>query len=258
MTRSACWLLASLGLLLLTACPHRRGNQPPETRRFVKPDELLAAMAQQTKRTQSIRAVGVVDMRRRGQRIKAHMVYTAQRPARLRFETESFFDQPISILVLDNTVFSIWDLNKGRFLRGPARPEHIARKLPVPMQPEAVVGLLMGEPPLIDFEQARIEWKKEKGLYLLTLSKDKRIEEILVDPISMHPMEAKVWTDGETYFTLKYKDWQGLLPRKVEFEMPGEKMKLKLRIKEVEVDPKLEDSLFRLTPPPGIAIEELE
>ena len=258
MIRQLGWLLLGCALLGLCACPQHRGIRVPEDQRFTHADKLLAAMAERASETHSIRAQGVVDMRRKGQRIKAHMLYVSVRPARLRFETHSFFDQPLSILVLKDQRFSVWDLNKGRFMRGAARPENIARMLPVPLAPEAVVSLLMGEPPVIPFDKAELHWQQKEGLYLLKLEHGQQREEILVHPKGLHPMEAQATIDGKVFFSLTYKDWQGPLPRKVEFEMPEEQMKLKLRIKEVEADPELPDSLFELTPPEGMIIEELE
>lgn len=256
MKLSAVGVALLLGSLFFSGCPQHNPAPTDAGQRFQRPEDLLTAMKRRAEETHSLRAQGVVDMRRRGQRIKAHAIFTSVRPARLRFETQSFFDQPLSILVLDETRFCLWDLNEGRFLKGSARPENIARMLPVPMAPEAVVSLLMGEPPVISFKRAELKW--EDGHYLLLLGTEEQTEEIRVNANSLQPMSAQAHIGGKLFFSLSYKDWEGPLPRKVEFEMPEDQMKLKLRIKEVEANPPLPDSLFVLTPPEGMKVEELE
>ncbi|MBN2493265.1 MAG: DUF4292 domain-containing protein [Deltaproteobacteria bacterium] len=254
MRRALLWLSPLTLGWLLAACPHR-GPSPPGSR-FETAPALIEAMIEKGRKIGAIRASGTVEMRQGNKRIKARVLYLARRPAELRFETESFFDQPMSILVFDGRELVAWDLNEGRILRGPASPANISRLIPVPMEAGVVVGLLMGEPPLIRFQRALLDRQGDR--YRLQLEGEGQTERLLVDPGSLRPLEVHCELDGKPTFHLHYQDWGEHAPRRVQFEMPAEGLKLKIRIREIEIDPKLDDALFHLEPPEGAEVEELD
>ena len=183
----------SIGLFLLTAmvvagCPDgRRGTNLPVEQQFTSAQELLAAVKEKGRRLSSLRVTGTIDMRRENKRIKAHMVYVARRPAQLRFETESFFEQPLSILVSDGMTFSVWDMEHGRFLRGRASEKNILRVIPVPMQGPDVTALLMGEPAIIPYAKAELTWDETQWLYRLELSNSRLKQQIWIHPTRLRP-----------------------------------------------------------------------
>ena len=88
----------------------------PEAGRFASAEALLQAM--RAGEPGSLRVSGTADMRRGGKRIKARMTYLVRLPADLRFQTESFFEQPWSILVADGMRFSAWDMRGACLSRG--------------------------------------------------------------------------------------------------------------------------------------------
>ena len=252
---ACCCLLVAM---CLSGCPHPRLRLDP-SKRIGNPHDLLAAVRQAGAAVKSLRAGGTIVMRQGSKRLKAHVLVLLRRPAFLRFETESFFDQPLSILVTDGMHFSIWDMDHGRFYRGPATPANIARAIPIPMDATEVVGLLAGDPPLIVYAKSELEWQ-ESGRYLLTLSNSRERQQISIDPLLLRPTRIICRQAGRLYYDLVYEDFDSAtrLPRKINFEMPGQDIKLRLRLRELEVNPSLADDLFVLTPPSGVPIEQLD
>ena len=252
-------LLLSLLLSLLgVGCPPKGHVRPAGTADYENAKALLSAM--RAARLGSLRVSGTIDMRRGTQRVKAHMIYLAKQPAWLRFETESFFDQPLSILVTDGMTFSAWDLKAGRFARGPATPANVSQIIPVPLDGSEVAGVLMGDPPLIPYARAELTWDEDASAHLLTLSDARQEQYVLVHPGHLRPLRVWLKQKGKLVYDLHYEKWlieqgQAVAPGKILFEMPADEIRLKIRIREAEASPQLADDLFRLDPPDGIQIE---
>lgn len=248
---------APLAALLLTACPGNHGLRP-DGPRIETAEQLLQAMRSQ--RLQALRVEGTVDMRRGDKRVKAHMIYLTRRPAWLRFETESFFDQPLSILVTDGMRFAAWDMKNGRFVRGSATPAHIARIIPVPLDGSEVAGVLMGDPPWIPYARARLDWDADRGLYRMELTTARARQVALVEPRLLRPLAVELWRHDRRVYHLQYEDWierqgRAVVPRKIRFEMPADEIRLRIKIRRAQADPELADDLFVLEPPAGVVIE---
>jgi len=251
-------LLLILLSLTLCCCP-RNGVQVPEADRIKDPKQLLTAVREKGKELASLRAEGTILARRGGKRIKAHMVLLLRRPATLRFETISFFEQPLSILVSDGMKFSLWDMDKGRFYQGPATPQNISRVIPIPMDGPEVSGILFGDPPLIPFASSRLGFRD--GLYILTLINSQQQQTIKIHPTRLRPTEVQLKVDGKKYYDLVYDDWHDTNPpvlEKATFTMDSEDIRLTIKIREVERNVDLKDDLFVLTPPEGLPVETLE
>jgi len=243
--------------LTLCCCP-RNGVQVPEADRIKDPKQLLTAVREKGKELSSVRAEGTILARRGGKRIKAHMILLLRRPATLRFETISFFEQPMSILVTDGMKFSLWDMDKGRFYQGPATPQNISRVIPIPMDGPEVSGILFGDPPLIPFAESKLDFKD--GLYILTLTNSQQQQTIKIHPTRLRPTEVLLKAGGKEYYHLVYDDWHDTNPpvlEKATFTMDSEDIRLTIKIREVERNVDLKDDLFVLTPPEGIPVERL-
>ena len=251
-------ILLILASLTLCCCPPNDINVP-KAERIENPKELLTAVRERGKELSSLRAEGTILMRRGGKRIKAHTILLLRRPATLRFETISFFEQPLSILVTDGMQFSLWDMDKGRFYKGAATPQNISRVIPIPMDGPEVSGILFGDPPLIPFAESSLDFKD--GLYVLTLSNSRQTQVIKIHPTRLRPTEVLLKVTGKEYYRLVYDDWHDKKPpvvKKATFTMPSEDIRLVIKIRDTELNPVLKDDLFILTPPDGLPVESLE
>jgi outer membrane lipoprotein-sorting protein len=255
------FLVIALAALSGVCCPPGNGLHIPESERIEDPKELLTAVREKGKELASLRAEGTILMRRGGKRVKAHTILLLRRPATLRFETISFFEQPLSILVTDGMQFSLWDMDKGRFYTGAATPNNISRVIPIPMDGPEVAKILLGDPPLIPFAKSSLDFDSNDGLYVLTLSNSQQTQIIKIHPGRLRPTEVLCKVAGKEYYRLVYDDWHDQQPpvlKKATFTMPSEDIRLVIKISETERNPVLKDDLFVLTPPEGIPVERLE
>jgi len=251
---------ACLVSLLAAGCPHRLPDVPPAERLESAP-AVMEAVGAAGRRLRSLRATGTVDMRRGTKRIKATMLAVLERPARLRFETESFFEQPLSILVTDGMEFSMWDLDQGRFVVGRATPANVARVIPIPMDGPEVAGILFGDPPWIPYATAELAW--DDGCYRLTLRNARQRQVVRIHPVRFRPLEVTCHLGDRLWYRLEYEEWHQrpedvFVPAKVFFEMPAEEIRLIMKLKHAEANPALDEGLFKLHPPQDLPVERLE
>ncbi len=256
-----------LFLLLLVqaaaACTERLGVRLRPDERIESAAELLQAMRMQATRLESLTASGTVDMRHGSRRVKANMTLAAKRPARVRFDTESFFDQPLSILVSDGESFSFWDMEKARFLEGKATPINLSKVIPLFLDGVEVAGIMLGDAPLIAYAKAQLDWDHDQGLYILNLSNQRERQAVFVHPIHYTPIRTTCWVDEKLSYRIYFDRWQvgsGGPPvaGKISFEMTENRIKLIMKIDRNKPNPALGDALFVLKPPAGTQVENID
>jgi outer membrane lipoprotein-sorting protein len=257
------FVLLVLLSICCSACPRHIGVFIPEGKRIGQPEELLTIIKNQSRQLETMRSAGTIMFRRESKRIKAHIQVVAKQPANMRFETISFFDQPLSILVTNGMDFSLWDMDKGRFLVGSATPANIAQVIPIFMDGPEVVGIFLGRPPLIPYAKVSLDWNATDNVYLLTLSNSSETQEVTIHPKNYYPIKITSKRAGKLFYELTYHGWnkkddQPAVFKKVRFEMPQKNIIVEVKTSDVEINPQLTDEMFILQPPPGIPIEKIE
>lgn len=255
-----CLPLWLLGALALTGCPHRPPGEFTAIR-FDQADLLLKAALEVPRRLGSISTAGTLELRQGARRLKVRVLVLAARPAYLRFESESFFEQPLSILVTDGMRFSLSDLDAGHFVTGSATSANIGRVLPLPMDGPEVVGLLLGDLPLIAYATSDLRFASD-STYQLLLRNDREEQEILLRVDDLRPVEIQIRRAGKVWYRLIYEEWwektgQALSPKTLRLEIPQDSLRMILHFKEFTPNLTLEPGLFLLTPPEGVPIEVL-
>lgn len=206
----------------------------------------------------SLSASARVDAFTREGRVKVRVELVADRTGRLRFDTLSPFEQPISTLVSDGRRFALYDLPKKRFYTGPATPRNISRILPIRLTGEEVAQLLLGDVPLIAHERLTMERETCKTRYRLTLlGRDVR-QEVAVDAISLLPVAGRLYANGSLVYDVSFerheKTAAAPVPRKIRFRSPRDRVDLLVLYGDVEANPRLQDDLFRLEAPRGAVV----
>ena len=252
-------------LLLFSGCLHRSPPPlvPAPQGAYATPEELLSAMRERGQALGALRATGVLEVGRGIKSLRTRTVALVRRPALLRFEMISLFEQPMSILVINGMEFSLWNMEEGRFLTGPATQDNISLVLPVPLDGPELAGLLLGEPPLCAYASALLAWDESRGRYRLTLANARQEQTLLVHPVTLRAERVLLREGGKTLYELTIEEWKAAtpplppVPQKLVLSMPERKIRVVLKLREVEIDPALGDSLFELAPPQNTPIEQL-
>ncbi len=241
----------------------------PRTTPAPAADELLAALRA---RQASVRAV---DLETRttswlgGDRIVLSVTMLADRAGRLLFLAETALAGPVAQLATNGRDFALLDLQENALKKGPACPENIARLLPVPLMPDEVAALLLGDAPVPpDARAVSVGWDEKEGADVLevegrsvtaarlwiTMRKGSGGVEILA--VAGAPAGA-----GRDRWRVRYEDLTRkagvALPQVVRFAEPGRSFDegVTIKIKERTLNPELRDEAFVIAPRGDVPVE---
>ncbi len=183
----------------------------------------------------------------------------AERPGRLRVESHDFFGNVLSVLAVDGPDLALYDARERTFYRGAATAENVGRLVPVPLPPADLVALLCGSAPLLDGEP--VDASPVDGALRLTLRRGEALQRVDVGAggAVVRARSSRGGVVGLEVELSGHRDRGGaLLPAEVVARAPGAGLALTLRWREVEVNGALDPALFRLAPPEGARVVDLE
>jgi hypothetical protein len=186
----------------------------------------------------------------------------AQRPDRLHLEVLDFFGNVAMVLSAGDGRFSLYDSREKVFYRGASTPENLARLLPLPMAAEDLVEILCGATPLLD--GTAVAAAPGPGFVSLELARGPYTQSLRVGSEGIVERSSRriAGEPGPGTYDLRFETFQqhgGVwFPRELALRASAPKVKLDVRWKRVQVNPELDDGMFRMEPPRGARIVELD
>ncbi len=234
--------LALLGLALATACatpPPRVPLVPLQT------DDVTAAAWVTELRGRgahrAVRAVGKLWVEAEGGKGRVREVILAQRPARLRLETLNLLGQTQALLVIDGEAFGFYD---GRTLQQGVRAEQALESLGLRLPPAAAVSALLAAPALP--EGAPLEVFDAGGARIVRFPSWRLGFSPLGELSTLDALDAM----GRPTWSVRYDRWQevpgGRYPFEIGLHFAGSELRAELELERVELDPALDEALFRV------------
>jgi hypothetical protein len=257
MTRFA-WLAV---LLLLVGCR----PQKPVERPYAPPrmEDAVAALSAHAAHLTSLRDLSTrVELKQGKNHGKMSVKMLIARGGQLRFEASAPVVGDIAVLVSDGQTFSMNDQRNHQFVTGAARGCAIAQLIGIDLEPDEVVGALLGGAPGLDGKPVRIDWDKTHGgREVLTLEEpDGSHEKLFLDGregrwdlLGAERTDAK----GGLVWRIDHEDWHDVggalrLPKRTHVMRPNAEVWIRWKDQEPNVEPP--EGVFTLPPPPGIPV----
>jgi hypothetical protein len=258
--RSSARLVAAGALLALAACHPRR--PPPDL--SLDPAALLAEVKAAQDRVVSVQGRARVGLDGPGGAGGGEQFLAAERPGRLRVEAHDFFGNVVAVLVVEDGRLALFDARQGIFQRGAATPANLARLVPVPLPAEALVTLLCGSAPLLD--GAAVAAEPGDGLVLLTLRQGDLVQRLEVGPgaVLLASRVRRLTSAGEVpagldaEFSVHRTRAGQRLPTDLSARSTEAGVALTLHWRDLEVNGPVDPALFRLSPPAGARVVDLD
>jgi hypothetical protein len=252
--------LAALAAFGLAGCHPR--VPPPDL--SLDPGALLAEVRAAQLKVMSVQGQArvAVDTAQGGGGTEQYLV--AVRPGRVRVEAHDFFGNVVALLAVKDGRLALYDARARTFYRGAATPAHLARLLPVEMTTVELVTLLCGSAPLLDGEPVSAE--PGDGKVTLTLRAGDQLQRLEIGPGAV-VLSSRHWRRGgagetpagfESDFSVHRTRGGARVPTDLAARAPAERVALTLHWRELEVNGPVDPSLFRLEPPAGARIVDLD
>lgn len=247
--------------LFVGACATTQGK-PRISRPAPQASDLLDQLRARSAVRTSIQALGRVTALGPDGRVRLRAVLVAKRPQSFRIETLSPFEQPIDVMASGGDV--LWLLTQGKLHAGPASTENIARVLPLPLNGEELVELLLGGPPVTgDVEPVDIQVDGYRWRLVLKNAKGD-LARLWVEPTQLNVVRAELMgAAGDMRIQLEMEDFQDLgdggppLPKLVRAQVPTRSLDVRIRFLETSVGNDIASSVFSLEPEDGSSVEPL-
>jgi hypothetical protein len=204
-----------------------------------------------------------------GERVRGTVQMLVARDGRLRFEAEVSLQGTVAALAVEHGQFTFIDKQKHVFRKGPACPANVAALIRIPLAPEEVAAILLGDAPLIaDGVSASVAWDETRGADVLVLPgpAGSTLWLGLRRPSSTVPAWDVIYLEGQdagasARWRVSYEDFERVsgvaLPRLVRFAEPGKSFDdgVEIKVRERMVNPTFPEHAFVLDPPSGYGIE---
>ena len=253
------WLLSLLLCLPTIGCatlPVLPSETPP-------PEFLLNQIKTRLQTFEGLKGLAQVKVSAAGKSFQAQQVLFARRPGWLRAESLGPLGTPQFYLVTDGRELSLYNPGENRYYRGRAKANYLSLALPLALEPEEIVSLLLGVPLLIDYDVASLRRYEEEGLWTLELAFTSRQERqiLWIHPISLHILRAEFYRPALSQ-RLIFEDFhptQGFLfPHKIQFTSFEPAARLAVEYLEVELNPRWTLQDFQLAVPQGATVIPLQ
>ncbi len=257
-------LLAVAATALLAGCPR---VPPPDLSR--DPAVLLEEVRTAQARVRTVRGTARVKVESPGVSGAVNEFLAGQKPDRVRLETLDFFGNPAAVLAASDGAFAFFDARANVFYRGAATPENVSRLLPFVIPVEELVTILCGSAPLLPGRPLDVSVKD--GVLLLTLGRGDIGQRLAIGERASIEWSrirkaaapgAGSASEAAVAYDLEFDGFStrgGLrFPTEVRLDAPAGHARVHLAWRDVEVNPGVEPSLFRLQPPKGARVVDLE
>lgn len=208
-----------------------------------------------------------------GDRVRATVPMLVDRAGRLRFEAEIPVQGSVAALTVHGGEFSLVDVQKRVFHRGPACPMNVGRLIPIPLFPEEIAAILLGDAPVGEGAHATgVEWDGQRQADVLAIERSAAGAAASKLWVTMKKTAAGydvLAVEGQSpgasgRWRVAYEELgkaDGFtLPALIKFAEPGKSFDDGVEIKVRErlgLNRPLKDEQFTLTAPPGFRVEVL-
>jgi outer membrane lipoprotein-sorting protein len=237
---------------------------PPDLSR--DPAALLSEVRAAQSRVARVRGSARVHVDSPNGRGTVQEMVVAAKPDRLRLETLDFFGNVAAVLVADGERFALYDAQERTFYRGAPTPENVSRLLPVVMPPEMIVTILCGSAPLLAGQPLSVE--VDRSQLVLTLAQGDLGQRLAIgegaaveaSQVRRAPGPGQEGAGGTSGYELRFGDFR----RRDGVRFPAEAFlragKATVELAwgdDLEIDPPVDDAVFRLEPPRGARVVDL-
>lgn len=219
--------------------------------------QLRARLAENAAAFHALEGFGRIRIVHPERRIGANQVLFVEKPDRFRAETLSPFGQPVLFAATDGAQFSVYVPSDKAFYRGDASLHNVQRFIPIPLQIEDLVRIILYDPPLLPEVHSTLRVEAGQGYRLILDAGEGVRQELLFDALLRLRESAYFHQDG-LQLLIRYDKFSEeqvpAFPLQTEMLMPGLDTQALVELREIDLNPSIPRERFILTPPADVPI----
>lgn len=221
-------------------------------------DDLVQILRQGEDRFQSLDGEAKVGVTVDGKYFSSQQFMLLEKPDRFRTDVLSTFGQLLMQMAVDRDDLSVL-LNTevpGRFYRGAASDNNLARFTRLPVSFKDLMRLLLYNPPRISSQDLTVS-SHELGVQLQLLREQGR-QDIVFDR-QLRPVESRYYRQNTLWLRVEYEKFseQDGFPLKIRIEMPEQETSASVRFSQVLLNAHIPAERFIVEPPANALLEDL-
>jgi hypothetical protein len=177
----------------------------------------------------------------------------------LRYDVQGPHGGVLTAFATNGRELALLDVANSRYIHGPATAANIDRLLdflPLNLGPDALVGLFFGDVPVPD--DASLEYDDKIGRFVFTWTREGERRSLEIEPQTSRPRRAAVARGEQVVSEVQVDDYDGQgLPVSLHVRVPGQKVDVEIKLRDVEAASELDPTVFELSPPSGVRTEYL-
>ncbi|AKU91063.1 DUF4292 domain-containing protein [Vulgatibacter incomptus] len=241
---------------LLFGCAHRLEFGP--WGRLEDPDVVLRTIDARYAEVSGLEGQGKLGIQAPAGSGTLSMAVEVEKPASIYVETADFLGIARGTFATDGETASFYDPQANVFHTGPASTEMLRGIFPVELPPERYTAAMLGQIPLLETDDVRMELEEKTGTYLLRLRRGRVTQMVRVGTRDLRLVSIE--TRGEPGIDAFFSDHEELLPglpfaTTVKLVFPRQKSEVTLRYTKIRLNPETRPSDFVLQAPAGARIE---
>ncbi len=222
--------------------------QVEESKRIKEVSELFRRLEVRKDKIKSIFLESKADIFQKSKRVRGKLMINLKKPDKLRIDTISPFDAPISILLIKDNLLTFHDVDKKKTYKGIANQNNISKFIPVSLNTEQFIDMICGIAPIIKYDDKKIEYRTEDASYEIVLKNDDTKQVIRYDAKDLDIKKLTVYKNNKKRFYIEFSNFKKSnnikYAKKIFFQDFLQDSKVKLKIKEIEFNIELENSSF--------------
>ncbi len=250
-------------IFTLPYCTHLKRPAPISVYQTCFPHQILS-MIKENDTPAGLKGIAKIKVESPDEKFSVKELVIAKRPGFLRLETLNPLGHPGFFAVTDGKEIFLFYPSENKFYHGIASRENLSLFIPLNINLEEMVSIMLGNIPLIDYDAEQIDCQAEGDFYVLRLfAKDGWLKQELKVSISKQKVvESKTYEEEALILAVKYGHYESmegeLFPKDISISMPHDKTKVNVKYKKIEFFSEINSAEFRLIPPQGVEVISLE
>lgn len=243
-------------LSLVSSCAHLVPLPPAEPFSQEETAHMISRLSEQEERIVSFQGVGRLRFKEGEEDSESNLFAVGSRPFRARLEITHPWGKPLFHIVVDENNISVLSLTDNKFFRGPANPINTNRFFLCGLDLDSAWRIFSGRAPILPHYRAASLRPNRISLYN---RQDEVVEEISFSAGSLLPRSIYFPKKRVTIMLSEFREGDvGPFPQKIRIVKGDEEQLVEIQYKNLQVNKPIPEEIFRLNPPPGFEIIQLD